>query len=578
MLYPKRLTSSARRAKELVRRPSLARWLFLSFILMIGSSQVLMFGMVFYREYNKSRESRLQFLKQRVDFILAKNESGRLAGDYAELTRTLYELAGTDAVAVLDKSCGTLSSAPLNAKIPKNCTSSSADWIYVAFDDPYSQVGGVGIRQEGSLWKGVWRTFLSSYLLFLFYAVFLSLILLIWLRRYFARQVGAVVESIRRLGRGTRGSYMAPDKYPSELLPLYEAMTLAVRDLEEAQRKIREQSHVEAVAEVAAEVGHDIRSPLAVLNSFRAKLGAVPEQERSLVVSAINQITEIADDLLSENREARRAARAESSTLKVSEMATLLESLVLEKRAEYGGRPGLKISCSLGEISSDVEVRADPLELKRVLSNLVNNSAEAVGEHGVVEVSLDVSAEKATIAISDNGRGLTEDELDRVWNHGESLGKVDGNAIGLARARKIIARWGAQMHMRSSLGQGTVVAIELPLAKKALPSSDLKNVRIVLIDDELIIRKSWELAAAERDILMIAVSTPDEFWQISAQLDRATEVYVDARLGAGMDGVDVARKIHESGFVRVYLCTGDPASKHRGAVFLSGVVGKEFPR
>jgi len=213
-----------------------------------------------------------------------------------------------------------------------------------------------------------------------------------------------------------------------------------------------------------------------------------------------------------------------------------------------------------------------------MLSNLINNSIEAVGMSGIVEVILGGGPKSVTIAVSDNGRGLSEDELDRVWNRGESLGKADGNAIGLTRAKKVVARWGAEIHMRSTQGEGTVVTIELPLTKNAPESASMAEVRIVLIDDELIVRRSWEFAAGECGIRMVAVSTPDEFWQMSSHLGRSIEVYVDARLGMGIDGVEVARTIHASGFGRVYLCTGDPASKYSGVTFLSGVVGKEFPK
>lgn len=544
---------------------------------MIGSSQIVMFGVVFYREYKKSRETYRALLKERVSFALSKNEEGRLAGDYGQLIRSLYEMKDVEAAVVMGKGCGVLGAAPLNAQSPQDCQVGEYPdgWIYISFDDPYSQIGGVYLQHRGSAWSGVWRTFMASYLLFLFYASVLTLVLLVWLQKYFAREMSRVVDSIRRLGRGD--GTVKPEGYPTELVPLYEAMTLAVQDLEKAKRRLKKQSQMEAVAQVAAEVSHDIRSPLAVLAAVSAKLkdGQLSVQERDLAISATARIEEIASDLLSEDREAKRALREGASSLRCAELATVLQALVVEKQIEFQKRRDLEIICRVGVLDSELAVRAHVEELRRVLSNLLNNAAEAIADSGRILVALEAKAGGVIIEVSDTGRGLSEDEFDRAWNKGESVGKTGGNAIGLAQAKRIVALWDGQIYMKSVLGKGTTVTIELLASSVATqPASD---VQVVLIDDEALVRKSWQAAAESRRVSLAVFSEPKDFFEVSEKLDRSIRVYVDARLSGGVSGVDVAKEISRIGFEYVYLCTGDPAKNFQDLKFLAGVVGKEFP-
>lgn len=540
-----------------------------------------MFGVVFYREYKKGRESYRALLRERTSFILSKNEEGRLAGDYGRLIRSLYEMKDIEAAVVMEKGCRVLGSAPLNALPPPECNSGeyAHGWIYISFDDPYSEIGGVYLQHRSSAWSDVWRTFIASYLLFLLYSSLLTLVLVVWLRKYFVSEISRVVDSIRRLGRGGSDGMVKPEGYPTELVPLYEAMTLAVLDLEEAKRTIQKQSKMEAVAQVASEVGHDIRSPLAVLASVGAKLkdGVLSTRDRDLLVSATARIEEIASDLLSENREAKHAVREAASVLNCAEIATVLQALVVEKQAELQNRKDLEIVCRLAAADPSLMIRANVEEFKRVLSNLLNNAAEAIVGSGRILVTLEASGEGVCIEVSDTGRGLSEDEFDRAWNKGESVGKSDGNAIGLTQAKRLVALWGGTIRMHSVLGRGTGVTIELSGVGSISNGDRLDDVQVSLIENDTLVIKSWQAAAESRGINLAVFADPKEFFKVCGKMNRSVRVYIDVRLSGGENGVEVAREISKLRFEQVYLCTGDPPETFRDLKFLAGVVGKEFP-
>lgn len=99
----------------------------------------------------------------------------------------------------------------------------------------------------------------------------------------------------------------------------------------------------------------------------------------------------------------------------------------------------------------------------------------------------------------------------------------------------------------------------------------------VLIDDDILVRMTWKFSANKLGKAVDLFTTPEEFFPLMDQYDLTTPIYVDAQLGAGISGEDVALQIHHSGFVSVFLCTGYPQENFAHLTWLRGVVGKAPP-
>ena len=108
-------------------------------------------------------------------------------------------------------------------------------------------------------------------------------------------------------------------------------------------------------------------------------------------------------------------------------------------------------------------VDADPARLRQALDNLITNAVVHGGPR--VEISIAVRADDAlTIDVSDNGPGIEEDELQRIFDTGYRLDpERPGTGIGLALARSIAEGHGGALTVESRLGHGTVFTVSLPL-------------------------------------------------------------------------------------------------------------------
>lgn len=289
-----------------------------------------------------------------------------------------------------------------------------------------------------------------------------------------------------------------PDEFKEEILTAVQRKTEQSNALIEARIEAGERA-----ARVAKQVAHDIRSPLAALSMIQNLIeSSVPESTRILLRESVSRINDIANDLLARNR--RRSppgAHIEMSEPTKSVILTsVVDELVSEKRIEYRCRKGVSIEFKSDAKGYGIFAKVEPAILKRILSNVINNSVEAFDHHGKVVVSVSAQAEApdrmACIEIRDDGCGIGESLLPALGNLGASYGKEGGAGLGLYHAKRSIGQWGGRLEIESTLGKGTTVRILLP---HATPESwfverlSLRlNQKVLVVDDDASIHGIWE--------------------------------------------------------------------------------------
>ncbi len=250
------------------------------------------------------------------------------------------------------------------------------------------------------------------------------------------------------------------------------------------------------LAQLASQVAHDIRSPVAALNVVSENMSTFPEDLRKLTRSAIDQITAIANDLLKTYRKNNAGTSAGTQPLQTVHVYTLIEEILSEKRIEYQGMQELKIESGYSSGPYRLFVQTIPSELRRVISNLINNSVEALSGCGHVQVLSKPIKDQIEIQIVDNGPGIPEDILTQLIMKGGSYNKEQGHGLGLAHARQFLSDWNCHFEISSDLGQGTVVRIRLPLADPpdwfATEVVLVSGLKIIVADDDPSIHSLWE--------------------------------------------------------------------------------------
>ncbi len=100
----------------------------------------------------------------------------------------------------------------------------------------------------------------------------------------------------------------------------------------------------------------------------------------------------------------------------------------------------------------------------------------------------------------------------------------------------------------------------------------------VLLDDDDLVKMTWEFAAKEYNKRLKYFRTPEELYAYKAKLDFEQKIFIDSNLSYGVKGEDVARKLFAEGFKCLYLATGYSPDQFPAMDFIKAVVGKEPPK
>lgn len=233
-------------------------------------------------------------------------------------------------------------------------------------------------------------------------------------------------------------------------------------ELKEANAALRSQNS--ELEEFSYSVSHDLKSPLITIVAFADLLltrDAVLQDVDALsflehIQSAANKMRQLLDGL----RELGRIGRMVNPTQSVDLAVIVAEAL----SALQGPLEERQTIC---QIAVDLpKVIGDPVWLRQVMQNLLENAIKYVGEQPEprIEVGVADSARGSAVFVRDNGQGIPLEYQERVFEAFERLARdSEGTGLGLALVKRIIGLHHGQVWIESAgLGQGTTVWLTLP--------------------------------------------------------------------------------------------------------------------
>lgn len=328
---------------------------------------------------------------------------------------------------------------------------------------------------------------------------------------------------------------------PSDSLletPIAEIQALAksLLQTEELKRKA-------SLADLARQVSHDIQSPLSSLEYALDALNDVKEESRALVKRPIQRIREISHALL-ENQGliTHRASRGTPQVPSVH-LGLFLDGFVSEKRLEYPTKSAELIDYVANIDPFDCFVTLDPTQLRRALSNLINNAIDASPSHSKIRLELDATQETFDVRVIDCGQGIPPAVLEKLRLGSEvTYGKRQGHGLGFAQVHQFAQKSGTEILIESEVGHGTTVTLRCPKALMPmwfLPKLVVSpNQPVVILDDDPSIHAVWnhcfqELARSGAQIVRLYhARTSQEFRQHLADsgLDQSAQFLMDQEL------------------------------------------------
>ena len=221
------------------------------------------------------------------------------------------------------------------------------------------------------------------------------------------------------------------------------------------------------LTKITAVTKHDIRSPLTSLKmqlDLMAK--EVPpnlQKQYQYIVLSCEAIFKILKEFWEQKEnEDYKILAAEAKNTTNTYLEPIIDYLLESKKLLFPN-----ISFDIVVKNQNLYVNVNPDHLKRILSNILNNSAEAImrvkeNANGKVEVVLTKEKDTVVISVCDNGCGMSQSLIKQIGAKEISTKQEQGHGIGLYSAVQYIKSWGGDYRITSNECSGTTVSVFLP--------------------------------------------------------------------------------------------------------------------
>ena len=279
------------------------------------------------------------------------------------------------------------------------------------------------------------------------------------------------VAEIEQLGRAmdqARAAIRRRDALEAELALLLESERTARKEAEFANA---------SKDEFMAMLGHELRNPLAVISNAVHILASGKPQFTERAVRMISEnnrhLSRLIDDLLDVGRMSTGKIFFSASPVCFSEIINqTLDSFIASGKQH-------RIICA---IEPDVWVSGDPTRLQQIVGNIVSNAFRYTPKNGLIEVTLSLTSTHCELIVRDNGMGMPEDLVPRVFElfvQGEqALSRANsGLGIGLTLVKRLVEMHGGTVTAASGgTGAGSTFTVVLPRIEKSTVESTTGTV------------------------------------------------------------------------------------------------------
>ena|GEM_PF-376991 len=235
-----------------------------------------------------------------------------------------------------------------------------------------------------------------------------------------------------------------------------EDVTVAVQTKEALIRSER----LAAIGRMSAHVTHEIRNPLSsiglnaeILESLKPEDAKQTHELCQAIIREVDRLTAITEAYLN-------FARLPRPNLRKANPKKLLEDI-----AAFVGPECAAAGVNLSIQAQDAEISLDIDQIRQAMLNLVRNAKESMPSGGTLHLLAEPVNHEFRIRIQDNGVGIEEDEISRIFDPFYST-KQTGTGLGLALVQQIVSEHNARLEASSVPGEGTRFDLYFPIPEK----------------------------------------------------------------------------------------------------------------
>ncbi len=280
---------------------------------------------------------------------------------------------------------------------------------------------------------------------------------------------------------GGLSGYLATAEDVTEREAAQRAMLLTLQHQRTAVERLQELERVKG--DFVSTVSHELRTPITSIIGYTEVLedGMVGELTDAQL-EVVNRVDRNGRRLLLLVEDLLTLSQIESAVLKIEPVVTDIRQVVANAHRALGATlMSRSLQVTVSTPSEPVVHHGDPVQLERMVTNLLTNAVKFTPDDGTIAVSLRSNGEISEIMVKDDGVGITEDDqtklFTRFFRSGEATEQaIQGTGLGLTIVQAIVALHGGKIAVSSAHGQGTTVTVTLPRVAVATPVSGTARV------------------------------------------------------------------------------------------------------
>ena len=275
----------------------------------------------------------------------------------------------------------------------------------------------------------------------------LALVGAVFISRLINQPLARLTAAARAIAKGRQVDPL-PEEGPTEIEEANRSFNQMVRDLNQIESDR---------AVILAGISHDLRTPISRM-LLEVELASLPDDARVGMQSDLAQMDAIIGQFLD------YARPVDTASFSPVNLAVMLGQIAQEAER----LPDVRITTRL---EPDCHVMGNPVDLKRMVNNLIENARRygktAGSDMAEIDLSCRIESGKVLLDIADHGDGVPEAEMDRLRRPftrlDTSRSQANGSGLGLAIVERVIKRHGGKLNLRNRQLGGLVVEITLPV-------------------------------------------------------------------------------------------------------------------
>ena len=214
-------------------------------------------------------------------------------------------------------------------------------------------------------------------------------------------------------------------------------------------------------------VAHDLRTPMTRLRAVAEYALQSDKDDPQRYRSALSDCLEESERVLSMLKIMMSVAEAEAGTMRLNLQKThLMETLddVMGLYQYVAEEEQITVSCNTND--NEIFILADKTRISQVWANLLDNAIKYGHESGKVTISAEIMDERAVIRFCDDGMGISETEINRIWDRlyrGDRSRTKQGLGLGLNYVKAVVEAHGGQVVVTSKIREGSCFEVRLPM-------------------------------------------------------------------------------------------------------------------